>query len=185
VRSVLVSVAAVVSIAARQARHLRSPLFAAGMSALLLCGCAADHSHGDDVRSARVHIPRPAQALLIPPKEPVCTPSSSGLRTGKEQPEAEARVREKRDGAERSSGSTEPGGPRSRQTPQRDPGSAQGHPDASLSQRIRLEFELNCFQQAEMRARAQLLQLQAAVGKTIRSLDRMKSGEAAGRPSGP
>jgi hypothetical protein len=146
VRGVLVSVVAVGSIAARQARHLRPALLAAGMSAALFSGCAADHSHGDAVRSAGVRVPRPAQALLVPPKEPVCTSSGSGSSTETKQL-------------------------------QRDPGNAQSPADAALSQRVRLEFERNCFQQAEKRARTQLLRLQGAVGKTIRSLDRTKPSE--------
>lgn len=160
-RSVLVSVAAVGSIAARRNRHLRSPLLAAGMCALLLSGCAAEHSHGDGARPARVRVPRPAQALLAAPKEPACAQS---------RPEGAARAKDEKGAvAERPAGRTEPG-------------STQGQADGALSQRIRLEFERNCFQQAEMRARTQLLRLQAAVGKTIRSLDRMKAGEAAGEP---
>jgi hypothetical protein len=66
--------------------------------------------------------------------------------------------------------------------PQHEAGSEKSDADASLSQRVRLEFERNCFRQAELRTRTQLLELQAAVGKTIRSIDRMKPGELTGKP---
>jgi hypothetical protein len=149
VRGVLVSVVAVGGIAARRARHLRPALLAVGVSAALLSGCAADHPQSDGVRSARGRIPRPAQALLVPPKQPFCTSSSSDSSSETKQPQGE-------------------------------PGKVHGSSDGALSQRVRLEFERNCYQQAEMRARAQLLRLQAAVGKTIRSLDRIDVGEAVG-----
>lgn len=54
----------------------------------------------------------------------------------------------------------------------------QSNPNASLSQRIKLEYERNCFQQAEMRLREQLLQLQAAIGKTIRSVKRNERSDS-------
>jgi hypothetical protein len=50
-------------------------------------------------------------------------------------------------------------------------------PGTSLSERIRLEHERNCYQQAELRLRRQLLQLQAAIGRTIASIKRIGRGE--------
>ena len=47
---------------------------------------------------------------------------------------------------------------------------AQASSDASLAERIRLEYERNCFQRAEVRVREKLLQLQVAVRKTVRAI---------------
>ena len=57
------------------------------------------------------------------------------------------------------------------------PGANTG-PNANLSQRITLEYERDCYQQAELRVRHRLLRLQAAVGSTmraVRQLDRSAS----------
>ena len=58
----------------------------------------------------------------------------------------------------------------------------QADPNASLSQRIKLEYERNCFQRAEIRLREQLLQLQAAIGKTIRSVKRIGRSDPSKAP---
>jgi hypothetical protein len=152
------------SLAARRARQQPSALLAVATSALLLSGCAVDYVPKDSIQPARVRIPRPARALLAPPKEPACTPPVPGDRAQGEKPDA----------AKGAAGSTAPAQPH-------EPGSAQGPPEGSLAQRVRLEFERNCFREAEMRMRARLLQLQAAVGRTIRSMERMQARETAAR----
>lgn len=47
---------------------------------------------------------------------------------------------------------------------------AQAGSNAGLSQRIALEYERDCYQQAELRMRQRLLRLQAAVGSTMRAV---------------
>ena len=47
-------------------------------------------------------------------------------------------------------------------------------PQQSLATRIKLEYERNCFQQAEVDARQRLWRLQEAVGKTIRAVERLE-----------
>ena len=49
---------------------------------------------------------------------------------------------------------------------------AQADPNLGLSQRIRLEYERDCFRRAEIRARERLLQLQRAVSRTAKAIKR-------------
>jgi hypothetical protein len=49
---------------------------------------------------------------------------------------------------------------------------AQADPNLALSQRIKLEYERDCFRRAEIRIRERLLQLQRAVAVTARAVKR-------------
>jgi hypothetical protein len=49
---------------------------------------------------------------------------------------------------------------------------AQAGSNAELSQRIKLEYERDCFRRAEARTREKLLELQKAVGATVRAVKR-------------
>ena len=160
-------------------QHLRSSLLAAGSSALLLVGCASDYSQkNSSTPGSKSQVPLPKQALLAPPKEPACSLESSGLKTEESRAErtegastivANLAARERFDESNGlgvlplTSGTV----------PQPNRMLVQTDPNASLSQRIKLEYERNCFQRAEIQLREHLLQLQAAIGKTIRSVKRI------------
>ena len=49
----------------------------------------------------------------------------------------------------------------------------QGDTNAALGLRIRLEYERDCFRRAELQTRDRLHRLQAAVGKTIKTVKRI------------
>jgi len=44
--------------------------------------------------------------------------------------------------------------------------------DVELAARIKLEYERECYRQAELRVRERLRQLQSSVGETIKPVDR-------------
>ena len=55
---------------------------------------------------------------------------------------------------------------------QSDSAVAQADPNLALSQRIKLEYERDCFRRAEIRIRERLLKLQQAVAVTARAVKR-------------
>jgi hypothetical protein len=122
-------------------------------------------------------IPLPKRTLLEPPPEPNCTTEASrpggygGNLSGPEHHRtmvaslAAAGNADSLDapatGAPLQSGST----------------LAQTEPNLGLSQRIRLEYERDCFRRAEIRARERLLQLQRAVNRTAKAVKRSEQSE--------
>jgi len=161
-------------------QHLWSPLLAVGLSGSLLLGCVADYAlQGSSTPSNLPPVPLPKQALLAPPKEPACTLTNSGVSSEDGRAERAERVSTRvaklatRERSDESNGLGDPP-PASGAAPQTNPMLAQTNPPVSLSQQIKLEYERNCFQQAEMRVRARLLQLQAAIGKTMRAVRRIE-----------
>lgn len=156
-------------------RLLRSSLLAAASSAFVLVGCVTDYGKQNaSTASSKSHVPLPKHALLAPPTQPACTLQTPGLT---EQSQGErAELGPTIAGAlAAQEGSNEPNGsgdwPLTSEVMRRHM-LVQAEPNSSLSQRIRLEFERDCFQRAEIRLRKQLLQLQAAIEKTIRSVKR-------------
>lgn len=120
-------------------------LFIAGLGGCALLGCAHDYRHVKSTPSARSSIPLPSEALLSPQPEPGC----SLKRTATDEH------------PDKSPGSRpSPTGPEPAPQPSRPP---------LLGQLVKLEYERNCFQRAEWRARNRLRQLQAAVAKTIKA----------------
>jgi hypothetical protein len=123
------------------------------LGAFLLLGCAAEYSQqGSRPQSAKSIIPLPERALMQPQGEPGC--------------ESEA-PREK----------SSEGGAEQRQSQREwEPNHKQGQGDtnAALGLRIRLEYERDCFRRAELQTRDRLHRLQAAVGKTIKTVKRIE-----------
>jgi hypothetical protein len=123
------------------------------LGAFLLLGCAAEYSQQDSsTRSAKVVIPLPERALLQPQGEPGCELKASQEVGG--------------EGAEQRQPPVPPSGSNRRQ--------GQVDSNAALGLRIKLEYERDCFQRAEMQARDRLHRLQAAVGKTIKTVKRIE-----------
>jgi hypothetical protein len=164
-------------------RHLRAAFFAVGACGSILVGCASESSQQDTpALSSKPLIPLPQRTLLAQQPEPNCVLKISELRRG------EVRVMEREkastsvanlsidQGSGRAIGS-EILPPSAGATPQRLPTLAQSDPDAGLGQRIKLEHERNCYQQAEMRARERLLLLQKAVRKTIAVVKRIEQND--------
>jgi hypothetical protein len=57
---------------------------------------------------------------------------------------------------------------------QRIPDAEQADPNAELAMRIKIEYERECYRQAEARVRARLQQLQQSVGETVKSVNRVE-----------
>ena len=157
-------------------RYLRLP-FVAALSGCALLGCA--HSGQQGSSTTTKPIPLPSLALVTQHPEPGCELKASVLNGHKGRAEGVA-VRVANLPGERSRISAESGGPPSVPGPALQPNRslAQANPAASLAERIRLEYERNCFQRAEVRVREKLLQLQVAVRKTVRAV---KSAERSDR----
>src|SRR5262249_5018282 len=107
---------------------------------------------GSRSQSAKSVIPLPERTLMQPQGEPGC--------------ELEAPQEKSGHGAEQRQPPAPPLDPHRKQ--------AQGEPNAALGLRIKLEYERDCFRRAEMQTRDRLHRLQAAVGKTIRTVKRIE-----------
>jgi hypothetical protein len=144
-------------------RHFRLA-FTAGLTGCLLLGCAADYGQGDDRPSKRA-FPLPNQTLLAWQPEPGCLLKTSNFTGRKDRTELPTRVADLANGV-RSDVPT--AGPSGTTTPERK--LVQTNSDASLAERIKLEYERDCLQRAETRVREKLSRLQSAVRKTIRAI---------------
>jgi hypothetical protein len=159
-------------------RHLRLVVAGviASLSGCLLFGCARGHSDwvygGPSTRPAR--IPLPKQTLLQPPREPGCTIQASGLpgREGQPQRSGYAPIRVANLAADRRMERSI--APTSTMASQPDSVPVQADPPNGLAQRIKLEYERDCFRRAEARVRHRLLRLQVAVSATVRAVKRAK-----------
>ena len=152
--------------------HLRLP-FVVALSGCALLGCA--HSGQQGSSTTTKPIPLPSLALLTQYPEPGCELKASELNGHKGRAEGVA-VRVANLPGERSHKSAGSDGPTSVSgtTSQPNRSLARANPDASLAERIRLEYERNCFQRAEVRVREKLMQLQIAVRKTVRAIEGTK-----------
>lgn len=148
---------------------LSRPLaFAAGLMLCLAAGCATEQA---DAPPAKPKIPMPKQALLAPPSEPACALKSSETPAPGRNAERDA-VRVAR--VETRTASDAPIVPPAPRLAQRDP-------NGSLSARVKLEYERNCYQRAEVGVRERLVALQAAVRRMIRAIGASKPADAAAR----
>jgi hypothetical protein len=154
---------------------LRISLALVCLSAFLLLGCEKEYSqHDGSPPSARLVIPLPERALLQPQGEPGCE-----LKALQEEGGEGAEQRGK-PLAPRSTNLADPQpSVRSGGQPPAPPSDAnrklgQVDSNAALGLRIRLEYERDCFRRAEMQARDRLHRLQAAVGKTIKTVKRIE-----------
>ena len=153
-------------------RHLRLP-FVVALSGCALFGCAHFGQQGSSTTTKP--IPLPSLALLTQHPEPGCELKASELNGHKGRAEG-APVQVANLSGEQSYKSAESGGAPSVPGPALQPnrGLAQANPAASLAERIRLEYERNCFQRAEVRVREKLLQLQIAARKIVRAIEGTK-----------
>jgi len=103
---------------------------------------------------AAAKIPLPNRSLLTPEVEPKCEDVKSatgGLKT------ASVEARHAADSSRASTGATAP--------------PTASDAEGSLSLRIKLEYERECYRQAELRTRGRLNQLQESVGATIKAVE--------------
>jgi hypothetical protein len=121
--------------------------------------------------SSPSRIPLPKRTLLEPPPEPNCTteasrPGGYGNLPGPEHHRTMV-------ASLAAAGNTDTLDAPVTATPiQSGSTLAQTDPNLGLSQRIRLEYERDCFRRAEIRARERLLQLQRAVSRTAKAVKR-------------
>ena len=154
---------------------LRMSVSLVGLSAFLLLGCAAEYSqHDSSPRRAKLAILLPERALLQPQGEPGCELKASQEEGGdgaeqRGKPLA-TRVANLADHEPSVRAGGQPPVPPSESNRKL----GQVDPNGALGLRIRLEYERDCFRRAEMQARDRLHRLQAAVGKTIKSVKRIE-----------
>jgi hypothetical protein len=137
--------------------------------AAFLAGCTPEYNdavYGTDstaaTRSARARpkIAVPDRALLVAPAEPDC-----GTATAQQVSDRD-RTRVARYGSE----TTPADGADERTAAAGTSESARVDPNADLALRIKLEYERECFRQAEMRVRDRLKQLQTSTAQTIKTI---------------
>ena len=147
---------------------------------MAVVGCAPHyHEPGDAMFDAagaaapskprsKVKIPVPSRALLTPQAEPKCDDiknAAGGGPPAKAEPKrlasTEAADEIARAAAYAGQSTAAAGSP--------PPGI--GDADASLALRIKLEYERECYRQAELRARNRLHQLQESVGATVKVVE--------------
>jgi len=159
----------------RSGARLLSIVSVAGLSACLLTGCATQHGRLDgSMQVAKSAIPLPERSLLKPQPEPGCTTGMSRLDGGEisatrldgTHTKVASLATPEQPSDDRSSTSAAPS--------QSMPTLSQADPNAGLAVRIRLEYERNCFQRAELSARQRLHRLQAAVARTIAAVRRFE-----------
>ncbi len=145
-----------------------------------LVGCAPDYGEYDDKAAASAprprsrtfaRVPLPSKALLVAPGEPDCEPKATADNDAKEtQPGGARRL------AARRQGDVPDGTTRSdveeRAMPQAGPSTTQPDPNADLALRIKLDYERECYRQAEKRVRERLQLLQASANTTIKAINR-------------
>ena len=153
--------------------RLASSVFVAGLSGCALFGCAREYN--GRIFGApgfkQVRVPLPQQALLKPQPKPICTlENSSGLPHGQDhvQPPRGEQTRVASlviDGnVDRSISS--------RSAAASNPVGIPVQSGLSLSQRVKLEYERDCFSRAEAQVRQRLLRLQVATGAMVKAIKR-------------
>ena len=151
--------------------RLAKSVFVVGLSGCALFGCAREYN----VRVfgapgfKQVRVPLPQQALLKPQPTPKCTlETSSALPQGQAQPSHGEQTRVASlvmDGnVDRSISS--------RSAAASNPVGIPVQTGLSLSQRVKLEYERDCFSRAEAQVRQRLLRLQVATGAMVKAIKR-------------
>jgi hypothetical protein len=149
----------------KRASKLRVSVFA--VLAAVLGGCAQDFDEDYGVyhsansaapqrtAKAKPKIPLPDRALLEIPPEPDCSAAQAPKRPGRPQ------------GATATAGLATPAAA--------EEGTA-GDANADLALRIKLEYERECYRQAEARMRDRLKQLQASTSQTVKAVKGAEPG---------
>jgi len=145
---------------------------AAAACVLALAGCAPEYGdYGYAVSDSAIaapkkpttrRVPAPSQALLTPERKPDCEADAAIAETAQTAPARIAR-REREDASASASDVSDP------QRPVAPPPPAAA---ADLALRIKLEYERECYKQAEGRVRARLQRLQAWTAETIKASSR-------------
>lgn len=139
--------------------HLPSLALAIACFVAPFAGCVPAYYEDDFPRPrarSQEKVPLPRAALLSPQGPPDCGEGIAGdQRTAGSDPK-------------RTTGAAVPDAVSAAMVP---PGAAVDR-DLELAARIKLEYERECYRQAEMRVRERLRQLQSSVGETIKAIDR-------------
>ena len=154
----------------RERWRLAAVIGVAALAGCLLASCSKYELVDAYPEPAR--IPLPKQALLTREPEPGCTAQAAGPEThgGDLRPPALRHAPAAMFAAAGASDS--PRLPVMAASGQSDGALAQADPNLGLAQRIKLEYERDCFRRAEQRTRDKLLKLQEAVAVTARAVKR-------------
>jgi hypothetical protein len=158
------------SLSKRGRLRLASSVVVAGLSGCALFGCAREYNIFGVPAFKQVKVPLPQQALLKPQPKPICTlENSSALPHGQDHvqpPREQTRVASlvidgnvDRSISSRSAAVSNPVG-------------IPVQSGLSLSQRVKLEYERDCFSRAEAQVRQRLLRLQVATGAMVKAIKR-------------
>jgi hypothetical protein len=151
-------------------------LAAVCVAGLAVCALSSCSKYDMAAYSGPSRIPLPKRALLEPPPEPNCTTEASrpgGYGSNLPGPERHREQHRTAVASLAAAGITDTLDAPATATPiQSGSTLAQTDPSLGLSQRIRLEYERDCFRRAEIRARERLLQLQRAVSRTAKAVKR-------------
>lgn len=135
-----------------------------------VCALSSCSKYDMAAYSGPSRIPLPKRTLLEPPPEPNCTTEATrpgGYGGNLPGPEPHRTM------VASLAGSADSLDAPAAAAPLHSGGTlAQTEPNLGLSQRIRLEYERDCFRRAEIRARERLLQLQRAVSRTAKAVKR-------------
>jgi hypothetical protein len=165
-------------------RLLRSQPVIATMFALAVTGCAPHYWEGDDMygaaeaspkprpraaAKAAAKIPLPSRALLAPQAEPKCEDMKAATGSLKTASVESKRMADSAGATNEPTKAIQPQDAGT--TAAAAPPPVTGDAEAGLSLRIKLEYERECYRQAELRARGRLNQLQESVGATIKAVE--------------
>jgi hypothetical protein len=114
-------------------------------------------------------IPVPDRALLAPQAEPKCEDVKAATTGSVQTAKAEPKRTTGTDAVDETAKAALPQGQSSAAAAT--PPSDLGDTGTSLALRIKLEYERECYRQAELRARGRLDQLQRSVGTTIKAVE--------------
>ncbi len=155
------------------------------VTAAHLSACAPEYpdhyAQADRVsaRSPQGQAPRPSKAIMALPAAPTCT-QDAAERKDAAAPAQLSDVREARVAKLQTSTVDVVAQPPAGKPAAADPDNPRG-PNADMARLIKLEYERECYRQAEIRARRQLAQLQAAIRETLIAVDRHKVAETTPR----
>ena len=151
--------------------RLAAAIGVAGFAGCVLASCSKYEMLGV-YPDEPARIPLPRQALLQRQPEPGCTAEAAGPDTlgGDLRPSLQRHA-----SAAMLAAAAASDAPRLPVTPtsgQSENAIAQSDPNLGLAQRIKLEYERDCFRRAEMRTRERLQKLQEAVAVTAKAVKR-------------
>jgi len=155
----------------------------AAVVAVAVVGCAPHYKEPSDAvfdaadatapsrPRPKIKMPVPSHALLTPQAEPRCEDPNS--TAGNAQPvKADPKRLASAEAPQESAGAAQSPGESTTAAAKPPPGV--GEADASLALRIKLEYERECYRQAELRTRNRLRQLQESVGATVKAVEAQK-----------